>query len=511
MLRRASASFIAQIWVLLLTIGDRILLVGILLRLWGTDIYADWATLIAAVGLLSIGDLGLGIYFGNCWQRSFSQQKQAEFQRLIGISIFLYLVIGLSLACIAVFFVIFNDLSVKLSLHTLNSYTVIAIFLMLAGTQIITVMAGSISQIYRGRGEFGAGIMITSLSPLAKIILVGTTVLLGYGPLVAAGMYLLSDIIVFGGYMLFDLKRRFPTIRFRVERPTRLELKDAVNHAKWYAFLQGSPVAWLQIPVLIIGVVGLGGAALVSFLLIRTLVNFARQITEMLARSVGVEAAEHFHIGDKAHLAGTLSVFGKFLSGLTGIIIGASLFFAEPTIGFWSGDQDLYNFWILFWLIIPALLIAPALPLKNMLMLGNLPRPIGVASLLQIIIGLPLCYGLAKHYGVVGAVTGLAIGEILALGIFLPIVGFKHVGSRYFLYFMNCIFSLITAGAWSSFIAWSILNTINVDNFLNFTISGFLWGLFGFLPALFFITPRDKRTQILAKGRYWIKNLNRRT
>ena len=57
---------------------------------------------------------------------------------------------------------------------------------------------------------------------------------------------------------------------------------------------KGAPIAWLQVPVLVISSLGLGAALLVSFTLARTLVNFAHQISDMLARSVGVEMATNF-------------------------------------------------------------------------------------------------------------------------------------------------------------------------------------------------------------------------
>lgn len=497
MLRRISTSFLAQLWALVLSMGDRVILVGILLRVWGADIYADWATIFATVGLISMGEMGLNIYFGNGWQRAYAQKDEVGFQRFIGISLFTYLILGVCLATLVVGFALFSGFASKFSLHAFDSRTVLFVFSILTASQLLVVMRGSISQMYRGRGEFTAGIWIVSLVPLSKMLLAIIAVLLGASPLIVAVIYLLCEFIVGWGVMLFDLKRRFSHLRFRPERPTRSELGNMFKHGKWYAFIQGAPIAWLQIPILIISSLSLGSAALISFVLARTLVNFSRQITEMLSRSVGVEVATSFHLDDKTHLSSTLTTFGTFLSGLTGTIIGGSIIFGPPFTTIWSGNPSLFDPWVFFWLLIPSVVISPALPLKNLLMLGNLPRPVGITSFTQVIIGLILCYGLAHYYGVVGAAAGLAIGEAFALGIFLPYVGYHHIGKGYVHYFLTCVVVFIPTSLWSGFVAWLTLSIIGADSIPNFLGSCILWSLLGATPALALAIPLDRRKHII--------------
>ncbi len=507
LLRRVSASFSAQLWSLSLTLGDRIVLVGILLRSWGADVYGDWVTLLATAGLISMGEMGLNIYFGNKWQQAYAQQNETEFQRFIGISLSTYFILGMGLGALAVWFVLCNDLTQVLSLQVFNTQSAVYVFLLLSGMQSLRVMRASISQIYRGRNQFAAGILTSSIVSFSTIILAGIAALLDAGPLIIAVIYLLCDLVAGWGIMLFDLRCRFPQLRFRLERPTCLELKHMLGHGKWYGFLQGAPVAWLQVPVLVIGILGLGGATLVSFLLPRTVVNFARQVTEMLSRSVAVETAATFHLGDKTRLTSTLSAFGTFLSGLTGAIVGGLMLFGAPVIAFWSGKPELFDPWIFFWLLAPSALIAPALPLKNILILGNFPRPVGMASLMQILLGLPFCYGLARSYGIAGAAAGLAVGEALALGVYLPLTGYHHICKGYLRYFVGCLSVFIIASSWCYFAAWVILYAIGARSFMNFVISGILWGLIGFLPALIIAVPPDKRTNLLNKGLGWVQSM----
>ncbi|NNE23911.1 MAG: hypothetical protein HKN11_15015, partial [Rhizobiales bacterium] len=280
MLRRVSTSFAAQIWALFLALADRLILVAVLLRVWGTDLYADWAIIFAAANLISMGELGLNVYLGNAWQRAFAHADEPLFQRLVSISLAIYLALTTILMVMACTAALAVGLGNRLSLQMIDGNTAIQIFAILIVAFALRIMRGSISQIYRGRGQFAAGTIINSLSTAALIVAVVTAAWLGGSPVHVALTYLVVDSIFGLGIMIYDLKRRFAHLRFSPRMPDRAELIAMKEHGKWYALLQAAPIAWLQAPVLMIAGLGLGGLAVVSFVVLLTLVNFARQIPE---------------------------------------------------------------------------------------------------------------------------------------------------------------------------------------------------------------------------------------
>lgn len=499
MVRRVYGSFFAQFWTLVLSLAERLLLVGILLGVWGADLYADWAIILAAAGLVSMGEMGLNVYFGNSWQRSWAHHDEKEFQRAIGVSLSTYAVLGFCLGILVAGYALVKDFS-AFSFKSLEPQVAVLMFILLAGTNVLKVMRGSISQIYRGRGQFAAGIMVNSFVTLATILSTGVAALLGASPLTVTIVYILCDLCFGWGVMLYDLHRRFPSLRFHPQRPSSAELKRMFSYGKWYGLLQGTPVVWVQAPVLILGTLGLGGASLVSFLLARTLVNFSQTAADMLGRSVGVETATALHLGEKEHPANTLSDLGVCLSGLAGAIVGGLMIFGVSIIGYWSGNPELFNFWIFFWLLVPSMLVTPTLPFRNLLEFANIPKPVASARLVQIFVGLVLCYGFARTHGVTGAAAGLAIGEMIGLGTFLPIVGYRHITTGYLRYFFSCLPRFLLAAAWSALVAWLILEAVGAHYFTAFIISGLGWGIVGFLPALVLAVPQDKRTALLIKG-----------
>jgi hypothetical protein len=210
MLRRVSANFSAQLWSLTVSLADRVILVGILLRVWGADTYADWATLFAMAGLIVIGEMGLNVYFGNQWQRAFAQKNKAEFQRLIGVSLWLYAVLGGGLALLAIGIALTSFYTPLFNLNAITPQTAIIVFLLLSGMNVFRIMRGSISQIYRGRGQFAVGTVLFSVYELTSIIFIGIASLLGMGPVFAAAIYFLN--FIFTGYtflfIFIDVGRR---------------------------------------------------------------------------------------------------------------------------------------------------------------------------------------------------------------------------------------------------------------------------------------------------------------
>ena len=496
MLQRIGANYSVQMWNMVLTFADRIILVGIMLRVWGETVYADWATLFASANLLFMAELGLNIYFGNKWQHAFAHKDEVAFKRYISISLTIYLFLGLFLVTSTLGYILTAHLDEQFGLRKITSGEALQIFLLLAIANILCVTRGSISQIYRGRNEFARGVFITSMIPLGKVVVCGILVWTGFPPVVIAGAYALIEFVVGWGLTLFDIKRHFPTLSLSLSFPTRSEITDIGHKVFWYGLLQGVPVAWLHLPVLIFAAMGIASIVLVSFLVTRTLINFSRMIIELLARSVAVEIAPSFHLGDQELIRRSIITLGRFLAAITSSMAGGLIIFAAPLLLLWTGNKDLYHLWTLLWLLLPVIAIAPAIPLSNTFHFGNMPRQPALASLLQLTIGLILCYALVQSHGITGGVAGLAIGEILGLGMLLPLLARRKLPLSYRSYYIHCIIITAIAGFWSLLIASALQKLIGFDRIELFVISGILWGLLGFLPPLILSLPYDIRKRL---------------
>lgn len=496
LLRRVSVSFASQILSLSITLIDRIVLVAILFRVWGADLYSDWATLLAGAGLFALGEFGLGIYFGNAWQKASARSDDAAFQRLLGVSLFLYLMTGLTLAGVGICVMMFelDDLVTVRELSTQSSMTA---FALLVSANILRVMRGSLSQVYRGRGNFALGTLINLLPSFAAVVLAGCSGLLGGGVVVVASMYVIAEVAAGWFFLLTDLRRRYPSLQLGVVRPSRDEAREIFGRVKWFALLQCVPTAWLQMPVLMLNAINITGVPLVSFIVTRTLVNFARQISSLLSISVGVEAVTTLHRGDEQSLASVLSSFGRFLCALTGAITGGLLIFGPPAIAFWTGDSDLGDRWLIFWFLAPSILVAPATPLATLMTLGNSPRPAAIANLVQLILGLSLGLALAIQFGAVGAAAGLGIGEAIGVGIILPAIAHRLAGVKYPRYLLTCVVASVLAAFWSGAVAMTASRLMDLGQPFHFVLAALIWCAIGALPPAWLGLPVGQRARLL--------------
>src|SRR5258707_11644512 len=96
MLARLARNTAAQLLSLLVSFVERFVVVGILLRGWGPQIYSEWAVLVSAASMLSLGELGLNIYYGNVLQKAWATADTERFQRTVAIA--LTCSIGVSIA-----------------------------------------------------------------------------------------------------------------------------------------------------------------------------------------------------------------------------------------------------------------------------------------------------------------------------------------------------------------------------------------------------------------------------
>jgi O-antigen/teichoic acid export membrane protein len=81
--RRATSNIAAQIVSLGAGVFDRIVLIGLLLRMWGADTFGAYAVVQSWAGLLLIVELGAQIYFQNEEQHAYVRGDAVAFRRIV--------------------------------------------------------------------------------------------------------------------------------------------------------------------------------------------------------------------------------------------------------------------------------------------------------------------------------------------------------------------------------------------------------------------------------------------
>lgn len=500
MLARIATSFSAQVLRLAVSLIDRVFVVAVLLRGWGTDVYADWSVLLSCTTLLSLAELGLNVHYGNVWQKAHVEQDAARFQRVLSVALGCTLLLGLIVAALGVAASFAVDLPRLLSVSTIPHAEALAILGLLALATISRMMRGAISQVYRGRQSYACGVTVdaASLAALAVTMLIAGAY--GASPLVMAFLYFAVDLVAGWGLMLWDQLRRWPDLRFRPVSPTRAEVRDIAAHVKWLGIMQGAPLAWISLPVVLLGAIGATGSALVSFIMLRTLSNLARQIASMLSISASIEAANLHYAGNAGSIVRQLGLLGRFLSAVTSGIAVAVALFGAPFLTLWSGHHGLFDPSIASALFGAAIITAPSTPISTYLMLANSARPAAIALMAQLAVGFAACAALAGPFGAAGAAIGLAAGEVVGQTIALPLLACRHIqGFAYLPYLMRCTLAAVLTAAWCTVVGVALIAVIAIDDTHMLIVVGTLWCVLGFGPALFMVLPAYQREQLMQR------------
>lgn len=494
MLARVAQNTAAQSLAVLIQFADRFLVVGILLRAWGPQVYSEWVVLLSCVGLLSLGEFGLNIYYGNLMQKAWAAGNGLRFQRTVATALACSFAVALALGGLGFAVLVTIDVPQLLSVKILPHTEALAVIALIGAATLSRSARGSISQIFRGRQEYALGVAVDAFFPAALLVLTIALALLGYGPFTMAVAYLASDLFAGWGFMIWQLHKRYPDLVIAPMAPTWTELHDTAQHAKWLSVLNGAPIAWLQVPVVLLGHIGTAGSSIVSFVVLRTLVNFMRSLGIMVSMGSAVEIVAVHHAGQKAAVARHLRAVGSGLAVLTMAMAVGIFLFGPPFVAIWTGRSDLYNQAIVLSLLASAILAAPSVPIASHLMLANMPRPPAIALVSQIAIGLVACAVLAREHGAVGAAIGLAIGEAIGQAIVLPILAARYLEDfSYSRYLLHCVLAMGLATAWSVLVGIGVMALINTTSWLGLAVAGALWGLLGLIPPLALALPAHQR------------------
>jgi len=505
MLGKTLQNFASQLLSLLISIGDRFLLTAVLLRMWPTDLFADWTTLMAWSGLLGLADLGFVIFVGNRLQKAFGLGDEVGFQRQVGTAAFIYVLLGLLVIVIAALLAAIESASPFISVRSLNSSEAALALFSLGVMQAVQTTKSAFTQIYRGRGEFSRGVIIDSVSTLCIVVSALAVAGCGAGPRVLALTYIASQLVFAWGILLTDLRRRYPNLRLWPLRPSVSELREAELAMRWYALTYALPTIWLQAPVLFLSAVGLGGPMVVTFVLHRTLVNFGRTFVVMLSTSVGVELTPHVHRGNTAMIERGITFVGKSVAAMGGVMAAGLLTFGASIVQLWTGKSDLFDMATLFWLVLPSIVVAPAIPLLYLAHLADIPKQQAIAQVTQTTVAIALAAPLAASFGAAGVAFAMAAGEVVSIGLVLPILLTRRLGIAYWRHAVQCIPIALAALVWGGAVGRVVGFAIGTHDLVRLIVCLAIWAAATLLPIASLLLPADQHKRLRDAARaFWL-------
>lgn len=482
---------------LAVSFADRLVLVGVLIRVWGTDLYADWVTLLAVTSLLTFFEFGFQVHLGNSLNQAAAKNDKPGFQRLVGLGFTFYSVLAIAVLTLSTIVVFVLGVDGLLTLDSNVSANYGTVYLILTTILALRMGRNALTQIFRGYGEYHR-IIWTDVRVVAAAIAGSVGLALsGSSPLGVAAAYLAAELFLGWGLTTWTLRRRFPHLRMvpRIVRWT--ELWTVLSNLKWYALLQGLPGILLYLPILIIGWLGLGGAALVGFVVQRTLVNFVRTLSATVSQAVGVELAHLVSSDRLSEVIHGITVLARFNAALAGAMFAGFLVFGEAVIELWTGEPNLGSVPILLLLLLPVIVTAPSIPLAMLNMFASQPRNSGIAYLAQAVIGIPAAYYLGVEFGVIGVVLGITAAEVVSIGLFLPLLSARRFGVRYLPLAALCYLISGLSAAWCLSIGMLVDYAIPHSSLPSLILVMGLWSVMAVAPVIVIGLPKSSRRALV--------------
>ena len=500
-LKRMTSNIAAQVIAMAVSMADRVILVGILLRYWNAEVFADFAVLQSFASLLLVAELGFQLYFQNAQHAAFSAGDRALFRRLAAIHMGILLLIAGILATALVLAMFCGTFDQVLAQSHLDPASSRAIFFMLAGANLLTILRSGATTIYTARGDFVLVVLLGAMILLVATLLSAAAAVAGAGPVALAAIFLAVNGIAALAGVSFDIQARYRGWTAPPALPSRGEWRSALQQVKWFSLQIIAPSVWLQVPVLVLNGWNAGGVEIASFLLIRTMVNLVRQFFQFAVVGTGLEIAGLVHQGEQAKAWRHSARIGLLTTVLSAVCFAGILCFGQAIVGLWTGNIRLFSVPLAFMLLLPLLLVAPLQQPLALLQFSNRARAPGIQRMLQILLGPVLCIWGEILDGTFGMVSGLALAEVLAGWAIVPFLAQMQMFDRFAAYLARCL----VAGAGALGICWlaglALGFYVPAADIFALLAKLAIWSLGVALPLVVLALPEPVRRAFLGKFR----------
>lgn len=499
--RKVALNTLVQSFGLLANFADRVLVVGLLVRAWGMEAFASWSAILAVTTMLSAAELSLNVHFGNRWQKLHAEGKSEEFRRLVGVSLTAYLVLCIVLA-VGVGVVVALTRGCLVDLLKAGAFggpETSAGFALLGLAQIFQISASSVSQVFRGRGDFALGQSMDVAINLLIASAACAAVLFGAGFIGLALTYLAMQSLVRWTITLTVLRRAYPDLRPAFKRPRRSDFVDIVGALRWLAVIQVSAVLLTQAPIVLLVQLGAPPAAVVGFITARTLFGLARTFSQFSAIGFAVEIASGVHAFGWAAAWPIIQKGAQFMQVMIGVGTGGLLAFSAPLMRLWTGTPTIHDPAIFAGLSVPLALVGGLYILHNSMMFTDELRRFALLWAWLLVSSLAAAALGFRLQGVAGFVAGLAIAEVAAFSLVLPLLARRLVPVAATWRLRTALIGAAVGGT-SYACGQASLELLGSEG-ARLAASAALWAFGSAAPVLFAATPRTMKVAIFGQLR----------
>jgi O-antigen/teichoic acid export membrane protein len=403
----------------LISFGQAIVTVPILLNYWGNDVYGIWIALFAGFSLLQTFDFGHQSYIGNLLNIEYHINKQ-KFADYVGSSLLMAFLLGLLQLSITIFLILSGYLNNFLGI-TSNIINYSTVSISLISLMLMWVLAGSIGgilvKILIPAGYMSQSLIWGIIFKLAQFLSLIIVAITGGFILEASIVYSIVQILL--SLLVFRyLKNKMPEFYPWWKSHS---LKTGFHNLKKSVILTiNNLLQQLSNNGLVLFITNIFSTSVVpAFTTVRTLTNSATIFTNLFITSIQPDLIKYHAKGETEKLQTTLNA-NWFFSGLvvnTGLIL--IIPFAETIFRIWTKGIINFDFILFLSLAASISVINFGAGLNNYLYGINKLRSIMIISIARIIILAIFSFYLSRVLGLAGIGVAVLLSEISS-SIILP-------------------------------------------------------------------------------------------
>lgn len=497
--RRLVSNYLAQLFNQGIRVVEQIILVPLYLQAWGVDLYKDWMLLSAIAWFMMFFNLGTDYYFGNLFLTDVSRGDLQLFRRHLRTALFC--TVTISTCSLLVFYTVASavDITELLQMTAIDRHSAYLILVLLSAPMAVLISEQVLHSIYRAWGDFTRGECIYGIYTSIQLTCVALALFLRQPPWVVALCYLIMPTL-FSAALLIDLLRRYPEVTIGLTRPSRSELKEIIPQSALYFTFTISLVLVQNGTLLLFGVLGVSAIAIVSYNAYRIFTGLTQSVAYQFAIGSGIEMARLLARGEREACRRLYAETGRIVASLTGLLAGVSIPASGPFIALWTKGAVSDQLPLLAAFLLGIVGAGPGQASIMLLRYTNRPRPLAMAWLGQSVAGLLLASVLYPLYGVDGAALAFSICQLIALGVFLPLVVQRLHGFSATKHLLASYAAGLLAFALSYLAAITVF-AFPVPGFAGLGLKGAAWGAVMAVPALLLILPAARRRTIVNRLR----------
>ncbi len=436
-----------------LQFGRRFVLVPLFLWAWGAQTYGEWLALAAAVGSLSLLNIGMHNYVANRLRQCYARGQRRAFVRFLHSGLRLAgITCGLGVAGLLVFALV-APLSSWLGFkHT--GYGVAGVTVFLLGIFVLSrIPTGLIIGVYRSVGEYGRGGMMENAILTGQVVFMSAALLTKSGlPIVALAQLL--PVWIGAVTSVWDIQRRHPDIAFGLARGQWPVVLRMVGPSALFLLISLSHVLTLQGSMLVLSVY-CGEVVVVLFATTRVLASAVRKLTSILRQSIwpeftALQAEEELvkmrwlHIG-----LAKLSLMVTFAVAISLRFVGGEFY------RFWTRRQLEFDPLLLTILLGYATTAAVWESSVVVALSSNRHRGPALRYLAAGLAGVLLCVVLVPHFGAAGAALALWVADVAFRVVGLPLAVCRLIDQSPLRFWAAAVLRGLPALACTALAAWA--------------------------------------------------------